>query len=100
MADLFIDIRTGAYPRHPGDVELEPGDFWVEVQRSQPTEPAPEGFCYVEDTPQQVDEVYYQTWRLEPKAVIVNVTPMFGPRVRGKASLQAIYTCTFDRVIL
>lgn len=84
MIDLFIDSRTGAYPRHPGDVELEPGDFWIPVQRKEPNEPAPNGYIYIENPPVQIDDFYVQDWRLEVKPEIPKETLPLGLRMKQR----------------
>lgn len=61
MTYLFLNTATGDYPRHPGDVELDPTAPWAEVVET----PAPEvGLRQIaqESLPELREGTYYQTW--------------------------------------
>lgn len=62
MGHLFINTETGEYPRHPGDVELNPTAKWAEVQEVAPPEINYANQYLSEDTPELIDGVYYQKW--------------------------------------
>lgn len=57
----YINIDTMEYPRHPGDVELDPTANWQEVQSSDlPT--YEEGQIVYETMPENVDGIWKQAW--------------------------------------
>lgn len=61
---LYLNTKTGEYPRHIGDVELDPQAPWAVVTETTPPEaPSPFHIVY-EGTPSLEDGVYVQTWEI------------------------------------
>jgi hypothetical protein len=60
---IYINTETGEYPRHPGDVELNPHLPWQEVIRSDAPDNVEDGKAWVEDVPLLEDGQYFQSWK-------------------------------------
>ena len=60
---LYINQDTNEYPRHPGDVELNPTANWAEVTRTEPVGQPAAGKVWVEDAPQKISGVWKQQWK-------------------------------------
>jgi len=58
---LYINTETGEYPRHIGDVELNPDLPWATVEPTTPPELSPLQILK-ELPPELVDGIYYQRW--------------------------------------
>lgn len=57
----YINLDTMEYPRHPGDIELDPTANWQEVEdTSFPT--ISEGQIVYEAAPENIDGVWKQVW--------------------------------------
>ena len=64
---LFINIETLEYPRHIGDVELNPLAQWAEVIRTEPIGELQDGFEWIEDVPEIEDSEWKQRWKQSKK---------------------------------
>ena len=64
---LYINTATGEYPRHPGDVALDPTAPWATVTETERPDLADDGMIWAEDIPVLVDGEYRQTWKQVPK---------------------------------
>ena len=67
---LYINTATGEYPRHPGDVALDPTAPWAGVTPTDQPGPADEGMIWAEDVPELADGEYRQAWKQVPKPVL------------------------------
>ena len=61
-SDTYINIRTGEYPRHIGDVQLAPDEPWEPVIQT-PFPERVEGYRWVEDAPALIDGVWHRVWK-------------------------------------
>jgi hypothetical protein len=67
----YINKTTGEYPRHDGDVELSPGDEWVEVFETPfPDEAPDDGYIWVEGELDAANGEYRRTWVQVPAPII------------------------------
>ena len=66
---LYINTATGEYPRHPGDVELDPTAPWAEVTETTPDGDPADGMMWVEDTPVETETGWVQTWKQAQRPV-------------------------------
>jgi hypothetical protein len=57
----YINLDTMEYPRHPGDVELDPTANWHEVEESD-CPVGEEGQIVYEAAPENIDGVWKQVW--------------------------------------
>lgn len=57
---LFVNVATGEYPRHPGDVALDPGAHWAEVVPAEWPSDLGERDYVLSDTVEVVDGIYHQ----------------------------------------
>jgi hypothetical protein len=60
---IYINIETGEYPRHLGDVELNPNLPWQEVILTDAPVNVENGKAWVEDVPILEDGQYRQSWK-------------------------------------
>lgn len=58
---IFINENTNEYPRHIGDVQINPGERWKQVV-AVPMPPLGLNQVAVENTPQKIDGIWYQQW--------------------------------------
>lgn len=58
---IYINVTTGEYPRHQGDIELSPNDQWEIVEHVNPPEFLETQVLY-EETPEIVNGRYVQKW--------------------------------------
>lgn len=63
MTYLFINTATNEYPRHPGDVALDPNAPWAPVE-DVPMPEIGERQLVVEKHPTLVDGSYMRTWEV------------------------------------
>jgi hypothetical protein len=58
----YIKLSTGEYPRHPGDIALDPGSEYAEVIWVDPPESDPVTQRCDEGLPVNQDGVWRMTW--------------------------------------
>jgi len=62
---LYINTKTGEYPRYSGDVALDPGEHWSIVQETPYPDVSLEenkGKIIILDNPVLIDGVWIQVW--------------------------------------
>jgi hypothetical protein len=57
----YINLDTMEYPRHPGDIELDPTANWQEVEQTDCLK-VEEGQILYEGLPENINGVWKQVW--------------------------------------
>lgn len=62
----YLNLDTNEYPRHDGDVKLNPKANWIEVVETIPSSPSSPDKLVVEDFPKLVNGTWIQSWKEIP----------------------------------
>lgn len=67
MSDIYIKLSTLEYPRHIGDIQLDPDSAYAPVEWVDPPVIDTDLQITYEGKPVEIDGVWHMTWIIEDK---------------------------------